>query len=342
MKPQPADVTLVIPGRNAAGTIRACLDAAVPLLEPDGLSEILFVDDGSSDSTPEIVSEYPVTCLQIEARGPGGARNIGWRAAKTPLIWFMDADCVVEPDALDLLFPHLDDPDVAGVGGSYGNMRPDSLLACLIHEEIRERHLSMRGDVDYLGSFNVLYRRDVLESVGGFDEESFNAPGAPGAEDADLSYRIAKLGYRLRLEPRALTGHHHPTGLRSYLRSQRLHGFWGVRLYARHRDRALGNSYSSAVDHVQPVVAVATLAGLPALAFPRVRVAWLTLPLALFLLHLPMTWRLLRRTRDLRMVSHAPLGMVRAVVRGIGMSLAVLRLLVDGLRRRGGALARHV
>jgi glycosyltransferase involved in cell wall biosynthesis len=342
VKLQPADVTLIIPGRNAERTIRDCLDAAVPLLGQDGLSEIIFVDDGSNDSTPHIVGEYPVICLQIEAKGPGGARNVGWRAARTPLIWYMDADCVVEPDALRLLLPHLEDPEVAGVGGSYANARPDSLLASLIHEEIRERHFSMGAEVDYLGSFNVVYRRDVLESVGGFDEENFNAPGAPGAEDADLSYRIAKLGHRLRLEPRALTGHHHPTRLRSYLRSQRLHGYWGARLYARHRERALGNSYSSIVDHVQPVVAVAALVGLPILALPRVRGVWLALFLALFLLHLPMTWRLMRRTGEWRMVWHAPLGMVRAVARGVGMSLGILREVADLLRPRGGTVARHV
>ena len=90
---------------------------------------------------------------------------------------------------------------MAGVGGSYDNAVPGSLLACLIHEEIRCRHLAMDPEaVDYLGSFNVLYRREILERVGGFDESEFNGPGAPGAEDADLSFRVAELGFRLRFE----------------------------------------------------------------------------------------------------------------------------------------------
>lgn len=337
MNPQPADVTLVIPGRNAERTIRGCLDAAVSLLGREGLSGIIFVDDGSTDPTPRIVAEYPVTCLRRDGKGPGGARNVGWRAATTPLVWFMDADCVVEPDALRLLLPHLDDPEVAGVGGSYANLHPESLLACLIHEEIRERHLSMGRDVDYLGSFNVLYRREVLESVDGFDEERFNAPGAPGAEDADLSYRITKQGHRLRAEPRALTGHHHPTRLRRYLRAQRLHGYWATRLYLSHRDRALENSYSNAVDHVQPVVAIAALVALPGLAFPRFRLLSVALLVVLLVLHLPMTWRLVRRTGTWRMTWFAPLGMVRAVARGIGMGRGVLGLVLERIKPRGGA-----
>jgi glycosyltransferase involved in cell wall biosynthesis len=329
-----AGVTLVVPGRNAARTISNCLEAAIPLVGHDGLQEIVFVDDGSTDETPRIVERYPVRCLKLAGGGPGAARNAGWRSAETPLIWFIDADCVVEPDALRLLLPHLDASDVAGVGGSYGNIEADSWLARLIHEEIRERHLSMNADVNYLGSFNVIYRRDVLESLGGFDEEHFNGPGAPGAEDADLSYRIVAVGHRLRVEPRALTGHYHPTRLKSYLRTQRLHGYWATRLYLRHRGMARRNSYASFWDHVQPPVAVAAIAGLPGLAAPPFRFLSPVLLLVLLLLQLPMTGRLLRRTKNWQMLWFAPLGMARAMARGIGMSHALLRSIPDMLRSR--------
>jgi cellulose synthase/poly-beta-1,6-N-acetylglucosamine synthase-like glycosyltransferase len=333
VKPEPLGVTLVIPGRNAERTIASCLDAAVPLLGHDGLQEIIFVDDGSTDRTPEVVGAYPVTCLKLDGRGPGAARNLGWRAATTPLIWFLDADCVAEPDTLQLLLLHLDDPDVAGVGGSYGNMHPDSLLACLIHEEIRERHLSMDADVNYLGSFNVLYRREVLESVGGFDETFITA------EDADLSYRITARGHHLRVEPSALAGHHHPTRLRPYLRTQRLHGYWASRLYARHRGNAFGNSYASFLDHIQPVVAIAALMGVPGLALSRFRFLSLALLLALFLLHLPMTGRLLRRTGSWRMALFAPLGMLRAVARGLGMCRGLVGAITYKLNPRRDTFA---
>ena len=129
-----------------------------PISNPASLKEIIFVNDGSTDNTAEIVSRYDVRCINGPGQGPGAARNLGWRAAKTSLIWFMDADCVAEPDALSILLQHMEDPKVAGVGGSYGNMHPDSLLACLIHEEIVERHRTMPPEVNYLATFNVLYR----------------------------------------------------------------------------------------------------------------------------------------------------------------------------------------
>ena len=165
-----AEVTLVIPGRNAASTVDACLSAVVPLLESGLLREIIFVNDGSTDDTAERVARYPVRCLTGKGQGPGAARNLGWRAAETPLVWFIDSDCVSEVHALELLLARIEGSPFVGVGGSYGNMRPDSLLACLIHEEIVERHRRMPREVNFLATFNVLYRREILEKVDGFDE----------------------------------------------------------------------------------------------------------------------------------------------------------------------------
>jgi len=148
-------VSLVIPGRNCAETLEKCLNSVVPLLERGELQEILFVDDGSTDNTAEIARRYPVQVITGAGGGPGAARNLGWRQAQGASIWFIDSDCVAEPDALQKLLLHLNDPEVAGVGGSYANLYPDSLLATLIHEEIIARHRRMPQEVNFLGGFNV-------------------------------------------------------------------------------------------------------------------------------------------------------------------------------------------
>jgi len=320
------EVTLVIPGRNAANTLRMCLDAAVKLLGQNGLKEIIFVDDGSTDESRNIVARYPVRYLRGHGMGPGSARNIGWRAAATPLVWFIDADCVTEIDALELLLEHLDD-DVAAVGGSYGNMRDDSLVACLIHHEIIQRHRKMSADVNMLSSFNVLYRRDVLRQVGGFDDENMvNCRGSAGAEDLELAYRVAETGLRLKFEPNSRVGHYHPTNLTNYLRVQCRHGYWRVPLYMRHSSRVSGDSYCSLLDLIQPPAAMLVIAMLP-LLFTN----WWNFPVAmaacLLVAQLPMTARIVVRLRQVRYASYIMFGFVRAFYRGFGMSWAVLSLM---------------
>lgn len=324
-------VTLVIPGRNAARTLDACLKAVAPLVGQTPLGEILYVDDGSRDDSPHIAERCGVRVISSPGRGPGAARNAGWRAATAPLIWFIDADCVAEPDALPLLLLHLADPRVGGVGGSYGNMETGSLLACLIHEEIVERHRRMAARVTFLGSFNVLYRREVLAQVSGFDERFLKA------QDAELSWRVLEAGYELAFEPRSRVGHFHPIHWGTYLRTQREQGFWRVRLYHRYRARVRGDSYSGIIDHLQPPLSVICLASMP--LFPVSGWRWVPLSLMGLLLffQMPMTLRLLWRTRRVQYALYALMGTIRAVWRGAGMMRGLFALMAPGVREP----ARH-
>jgi len=321
-----ARVSLVIPGRNCQRTVRQCLGSVVAMLDDphSPLAEIIFVDDGSTDETPKIVRSFErVNCIRERGRGPGAARNAGWRAAQHPLIWFIDADCVAEPDALTLLLPHMDDATVGGVSGSYGIMNEHALLARLIHEEIVARHAAMRREVNFLATFNVLYRRAVLEQVGGFDERYAKA------QDAELAFRVQEAGSRLRFEPRSRVKHFHPEQLLKYLRTQRQHGYWRVLLHLEHRGHALGDSYSSAIDHLQPPLAVLALASL---ALPLAALfashsalnilAWgpVAMMMLLLVMQIPMTTTMLRRSRSPAMLLFAPLGVIRAVWRGVGMA----------------------
>lgn len=306
-------VSLVIPGRNCASTIGACLSAVQDLSHDSLLREVIFVDDGSTDDTVAIVGEFPVKLIRGEGRGAAAARNIGWQAADHPLIWFVDSDCVVEPDALSLLLDHLSDASVAAVGGSYGIMNPASLLARLIHEEIVERHLAMGERVDFLASFNVIYRREVLCELEGFDERYLKA------QDAELSFRVLSAGYHLAFERRSLVKHYHPSKWFSYFRTQRQQGYWRVWLHLSHRGREGGDSYSRVSDHVQPPLAVALLLSLVLLLWPGFRWIPVGLLAGLVAAQYPMTFRLVRRMRRLDYLLFAGMGFMRSFWRGVGM-----------------------
>ena len=320
------DVSLVIPGRNAEATLNACLDSVVPLLDRGELEEIIFVDDGSTDSTARLAGGYPVTVLTSRGEGVGAARNLGWKAATSPLIWFVDSDCVAADDALAVLHEHLRDESVDGCSGSYTNMRPESPIATLIHEEIVQRHLSMPRSVDFLAAFNVLYRRRALEQVGGFDERFRKG------QDAELAIRVRKAGGRLELDIDSLVGHFHANRLGAYLRTQREQGYWRVWLYGKHPDASRGDSYSGWTDHLQPPVALLAAASLPLTALPAGWMAPALLVLVLALLQVPMTRAIVVRTRSARLLLFAPFSMTRALWRGIGLAHGVAATILRCLR----------
>jgi glycosyltransferase involved in cell wall biosynthesis len=319
-------VSLVIPGRNVAGTIRSCLEAVVPLLDQHGLKEIIFVDDGSTDDTEKIVQQYPVRYIGKEAKGPGAARNTGWQVAEGELVWFIDADCIAEPTALSILLEYMKDSQIAGAGGSYGNARKDSLLACLIHEEIVERHCRMPSRVNFLASFNVLYRIEMLKRVGGFDESYLKA------QDAELSYRIRETGGQLVFDRRSIVKHYHPVKLSSYLRTQCSQGYWRIFLYALHPRKMTGDSYSNVADHVQPILAVAIMLTLPMYSITPFLWSSLIGSLLLVIVQLPMTLSLVKRCGSAYLL-FAPMNFSRSFARGIGMLAGIFSYFFKRLKK---------
>ena len=331
-------VSVVVPGRNCGRTIRQCLTALLAVKDRSSVAEILFVDDGSTDDTADIVAQLPVIFIKGSGKGAGAARNIGWHAAKQPFVWFVDSDCVVEPDALDLLLPHFEDGRVAGVGGSYGNMNDERLLACLVHEEIAARHASMPNHVNFLATFNVVYRREILDALRGFDE------GFLKGQDAEFSWRAIEQGHQLAFEPRSRVGHFHPVSWRAYLKTQCHQGYWRVWLHLRRRGHAGGDSYSGLVDHLQPPLAMAALMTLPLAALGSL--SWLC-PLFLGMLaiaQVPMTCRVIAQTRRWRYAWFAVLGFVRAFSRGAGMTFGAVAVtfgVLIGRSPRSGQSESH-
>ena len=324
-------VSAIIPGRNCQSTIRQCLQSVVEISKQPGsaLKTIIFVDDGSSDDTAKIVGEFPVQLVQGEGKGPGAARNLGWRAAESDMVWFVDSDCVAEPDALQRLLSHMDDPDVAAVSGSYGIMNRHSLLARLIHEEIIQRHLAMGKQVNFLATFNVLYRRSTLGELGGFDERYLKG------QDAELSFRALEAGCKLHFEIDSRVNHFHEEHWMRYLRTQRQQGYWRLWLHMEHSGHGAGDSYSNVIDHAQPILAVAFIASVPLVAFAYLRLIPVVLLALLMLAQLPMTAKLVLRMRKLQYLLFAPMSFLRAFWRGAGMSFGAAHYFLARRRRTG-------
>ena len=238
-------VSIIIPAYNAERTLGECLDGCLAQGYPD--TEIIVVDDGSTDGTERVARARGVGYMRQENGGPAKARNTGARVAEGEVIAFTDSDCIPEPNWIEALVASLDE-DAVAVGGTYGIANPDSTLARLIHEEISVRHSHFGEVVDFLGSFNVAYKKAAFDGAGGFDE-SFRIASA---EDNDLAYRLADHGGTLRFARDAVVRHHHPTRLWPYLKTQMRHGFWRMKLYAKHPKRAKGDRYADRREFAGP------------------------------------------------------------------------------------------
>ncbi|HPO15675.1 MAG TPA: glycosyltransferase [Candidatus Hydrogenedentes bacterium] len=317
------EVTVIIPAYNAASTLAPCLTACLKQSHP--AQKIVVVDDGSTDDTRRVVEQFAgIQYISQENRGPAAARNRGAAEALTEIIVFTDADCIPHEDWLEKLLAGFSD-GVSGVGGSYGIANPDFRLARLIHSEIVARHARFSREVDFLGSFNVAYRKADFDRVGGFDVCFHEASG----EDNDLAYRLVDAGGKLLFAREALVDHFHPIRLWPYLRTQMRHGYWRVMVYAKHWRRASGDRYAGVADLATPPLALFSMAALLFLPFlPRV---FLFIPLAIYLFlrfaaAMPVLTGLMLNDKTLFL----GVTILRDMARGIGLIQGMIRIVFRG------------
>lgn len=178
-----ANVTVVLPVRGPAPHLQRLIDV-IGRAEP---GRIVVVDDGST--VPLSVHGAEVI-RHVASRGPGAARNTGWRAASTELIAFLDADVMPTGHWLDDLIGQMADPAVVAVAPRVISTPTASTLGRY------ERHRSALdmgrrpgvvrtgGPLPYVPSAALLVRRSELDAVDGFDEQ------LRYGEDVDLIWRL--------------------------------------------------------------------------------------------------------------------------------------------------------
>jgi len=317
-------VSVVVPVYNSAKTLSKTIEALMSQNFLEDNFEILIADDGSTDSTAEIVKRYPVKYLHQDNKGPAAARNLGWKFSSGNIVCFTDSDCIPEKDWISKIIKAYTSEQIVGVGGSYDIVNSESLLASCIHEEIVQRHLKMPKEVNYLGAFNVSYRRSILEEVGGFNESYSDASG----EDNDIAYRVVKKGYTLIFDKNIKVGHYHPTSLLRYLKQQFKHGFWRMKLYKDHPDMSKGDVYAGLLGFVQPPLALLTLLLLPFLFIRSVIYFFFSFLILQAIMQLVMPFSLIRRTKKAKYIYLTFITFLREYSRGIGMAIGLWRFRV--------------
>ncbi len=197
-------LTVIIPVRNSARHLTQCLAALRCSTLTD--FECIVVDDGSTDDSADVARS--LECVVMSTRGPEGpaaARNLGARAARTELLFFLDADVCVHPDTLERIVRRFaGDPALDAVIGSYDEDPADrgfisqykNLMGCYFHQRAR------RDASTFWGACGGIRRSAMLE-FGGFDERYTR----PCIEDVDLGRRMIAAGRRLALDPHIRVKH---------------------------------------------------------------------------------------------------------------------------------------
>ena len=220
----PAELSVVVPAFNRADILPRTLDALANQDLESSRYRVLVVDDGSTDATAEVVARFVDSrpglfegVVHQENRGLSAARNSGWRAARSDLVLFLDADLVSCPV---LVGAHLETHAVhpqenRAVLGHVGYPPEDARTPL---RDFGNQVSRMWGDTEnmvgklldwrfFLGG-NVSLKRSLLEKSGGFNEERF--VGSEGFEDWELGVRLCReFGLGILFAPEAVAYHYH-------------------------------------------------------------------------------------------------------------------------------------
>jgi glycosyltransferase involved in cell wall biosynthesis len=180
-------VTVVLPVRNRPQAVRAAVASVVAQIHPGW--ELVVVDDGSDDATPEVLAELAAADerVQVVTLPPSGvcaARNAGIAAGRAPWVAFLDSDNTWLPHFLHVMLGALERRAGDGVLAAHavvdsGRLGPG-------------RWLAFEGGLDELLVLNhidlntLVVSRALLEEVGGFD------PALRRWVDHDLAIRLAR------------------------------------------------------------------------------------------------------------------------------------------------------
>lgn len=185
-------LSVIIPAYNAEKFITLALQSLMNQTETD--FEVIVIDDGSKDGTAQIAESFAnssgpnVQVIRQKNAGVSAARNVGMRAAKTPLIGFLDADDVWHQTKVSRHLQAMEThPDVDLTFSSFGYI--DDAGNALIDQSILTEGHYEHDDLlprNFIHTSTVIARRDALLAVGGFDE------ALKTYEDFDLWLRVAE------------------------------------------------------------------------------------------------------------------------------------------------------
>ncbi|UCD96887.1 MAG: glycosyltransferase [Candidatus Bathyarchaeota archaeon] len=246
-------VTVIVPAYNEEDAISKTVESLLTLSYPK--KEIIIVDDGSTDGTLEVARRFVDDNLVKLVSKPNGGKwdalNAGIREAQGEFIVCIDADTLLDRDAIQHLIKHFQDPRVAAVAGNVKVGNRTGILAKLQALEYvvginlhRRSEASLQNVTVVPGPIGA-FRVSVLKEIGLFEGDTF-------AEDADLTLKILKAGHKTVFDATACAYTEAPESMTS-LAKQRYRWYRGsLQVLSKHRDLTFSRKHGRTGTFVMP------------------------------------------------------------------------------------------
>jgi len=194
-------ISVIIPNHNGSSTIGKCLEAAFSL-EYDNF-EVIVVDDCSSDNSAEIIKKFPCELIPLNKHsGASKARNTGAKNSTGDILFFIDADCLVQKDTLAIVNKALLNAENAIIGGTYSAIPYDRDFFSAFQSIFVNYSETKKKEPDYIATHAMIIDAGIFKKSGGFAENFL-----PILEDVEFSHRLRKMGYKLTMNSEILVRH---------------------------------------------------------------------------------------------------------------------------------------
>lgn len=225
-------VTIMVPAHNEGLVIKRTVESLLKFDYPTSKYEIIVINDNSSDNSAELLEqvrrENPGRKLKIintdavtGGKGKSNALNIGFEQAEGSVIAIYDADNTPEPQALRILVENLmaDDKLGAVIGKFRTRNRNASILTRFVNiETLAYQCMNQAGRYFFfklctIPGTNFVMRREIIEKIGGWDTKALS-------EDTEISFRIYRMGYYIKMMPLAVTWEQEPHLLKVWFKQR--------------------------------------------------------------------------------------------------------------------------
>jgi len=241
------DVSILIPAYNEEAVIVETVSAALVSHYPK--LEVLVVNDGSKDRTAELVRsnfgrDPRVRLLTQSNHGKPSALNRGLAEATGEIVVSIDADTIVDPEAVPRLVRHFADRKVGAVAGNVKVMNRNrwitrwQALEYITSQNLEKRAFDLLNCIPVVPGAVGAWRTDVLRSNGGFSGDTV-------AEDTDLTLTIRRNGWKILYDEDAIGHTEVPANVDMLVRQRFRWTFGTLQAVWKHRDTAGNPRYGT-------------------------------------------------------------------------------------------------